>query len=111
MNRFVPGDVVLVDLGSIPSGHEQAGIRPGIFLYGEGGVSVLVPLSSNVTHLRFTATVHILPDATNKIDKPSIALVFQLRAVDSRRLLKRIGTLGAKDRRKLNSIMRSITNI
>ncbi|MDO8514020.1 MAG: type II toxin-antitoxin system PemK/MazF family toxin [bacterium] len=111
MTSVVPGDIVLVDLGTIPSGREQAGIRPGIFLYGEGGVSLIIPLSSNTARLRFNATLRILPDATNKLTKPSVALVFQLRALDSRRLLKCIGTLGAKDRRALNSLMRTVTLI
>src|SRR3989344_8822942 len=110
--NFTAGDIVLVDLGAISYGHEQDGIRPGIFMYGEGGVSIIIPLSTNTARLRFTATLRILPDATNMLSKPSVALVFQMRAVDSQRLLKRIGTLGTKDKRALNRLMlRTITTL
>ena len=109
--NFTAGDIVLVDLGAISYGHEQDGIRPGIFMYGEGGVSIIIPLSTNTARLRFTATLRILPDATNLLSRSSVALVFQMRAVDSKRLLKRIGALGAKDKRALNHLMRTITTI
>jgi mRNA interferase MazF len=106
-----PGDVVLVDLGPVPSGHEQAGIRPAIFVSEEGGVCLLVPLSSNAVRLYFKGTVRIDPNSRNKLAKASVALVFQLRAVDVRRVIKQIGSLSPKEKIAVNKIMRSLTHL
>lgn len=105
-----PGDVVLVDLGTI-RGHEQAGIRPAIFLHAEGNVSLLIPLSGNAKRLRFGSTVLIEPDDKNGLSRISVALVFQMRAVDRNRIIETIGSLSAKDKRAVNKIIRSITRL
>ena len=109
--KFVPGDVVLVDLGTNPHGREQSGVRPGIFVSAEGGVSILIPLSSNAARLQVKGTVDIRPSELNKLAKPSVALVFQLRAVDSGRLLHRIGLLSPSEKSAVNKILRSVTAI
>ena len=105
------GDVLLVDLGIATRGHEQAGTRPAIFLYAEGSVSLIIPLSSNTARLRFRGTVLITSDKTNGLAKPSVALIYQMRALDTHRILKRIGSLSAKDRRLMNKVIRSVTVI
>ena len=109
--KFKSGDVVLVDLGTNTGGHEQSGVRPGIFLSSEGGVSILIPLSSNAARLQFKGTVRISPSESNKLAKPSVALVFQLRAVDSCRLLHRIGSLSTAEKFAVNKVLHSIVSI
>ena len=109
--KFAPGDVVLVDLGTNPHGREQAGVRPGILVSEEGGVSILIPLSSNATRLQFKGTVRIAPNESNKLSKLSVALIFQLRAVDSGRLLHRIGFLLPSEKQAVNKILRSVASI
>jgi mRNA-degrading endonuclease toxin of MazEF toxin-antitoxin module len=101
------GDIVLVDLGDVPFGNEQGGTRPAIFVYTEGSVALLIPLSSNTKRLRFKATTLIEPDNSNRLDFSSVALVFQMRAVDHHRVLKRIGALSASHRKAVNTIIRS----
>jgi len=49
--KFKSGDVVLVDLGTNTEGREQSGVRPGVLVSEEGGVSILIPLSSNAARL------------------------------------------------------------
>ncbi|MEK9153838.1 MAG: type II toxin-antitoxin system PemK/MazF family toxin [Patescibacteria group bacterium] len=101
------GDVVLVDLGDMPFGNEQGGIRPAIFVYAEGNVALLVPLSSNTKRLRFKATALIESDDSNRLASPSVALIFQMRAVDHRRVLRRVGTLSISHKRAINKVLRS----
>src|SRR3989344_7457890 len=108
--KFIPGDVVLVDLGSV-HGHEQAGVRPAVFVSAEGGVSILIPLSSNAARLKFKGTVRVVPNDSNKLARISIALVFQLRAVDSRRIVHRIRSLSASEKREANKTPNSIASI
>jgi mRNA interferase MazF len=72
-------------------GHEQAGRRPGIVVQ-EPGVSLAlptiltIPLTTQVEALRFPGTVLIAPDTANGLRRDSVALVFQLTAVDRRRV-------------------------
>ncbi len=105
-----PGDVVRVDFGDI-AGHKQAGVRPAVFLHTEGRVSLVVPLSANLNRLRFPNTVAITPDKTNGLSLPSAALVFQMRAIDMRRMAERLGSLSPKDKRALNKVIRSVALI
>jgi mRNA interferase MazF len=45
--------------------------------------------------MRFPGTVLIQPDAQNGLTVPSVALVFQMRALDQRYCLYRLGALKA----------------
>ncbi len=74
------GEVWMV---SVPpsSGREQAGTRPAIVLqddtYGQNSPLVLIVLlTSQLSALRYPATVQIAPSAQNGLTVPSIALVF-----------------------------------
>jgi len=69
----------------IGPGHTQAGERPAIV--------VLVPFTSTQAAARFAGTLVVQPDGQNGLTTPSVALVFQLSAVDKRGCLKRLGVL------------------
>jgi mRNA-degrading endonuclease toxin of MazEF toxin-antitoxin module len=111
MKKFHRGTVVLVDLGTVPYGHEQAGLRPSVLLSVQNNIALVVPLTSNTAALRFSATFPISPDKTNGLTETSVALAFQLRAIDTQRVVKRIGVLNIKDIRSLNKIISTITQI
>lgn len=82
--------VVLPDLG----GHEQAGLRPAIVLADVGlPVVIVVPCTANMQALRFSLTTLIEPSKSNGLETKSVALAFHLRAIDRRRLTKKIGNL------------------
>lgn len=88
------------------SSREQGGRRPAIVIqdavYGQGSPLVLVvPLTSQLDALRFPATVQIAPAAGNGLRVPSVALVFQARALDRSRFVQRIGTVAAEDLRSV----------
>lgn len=81
------GDVVWVDFPT-GGGRTQAGRRPGIVfqtspLPGARLPTVLVaPLTTQQAALRFPGTALISPDTGNGLRQPSVALVFQLTAID-----------------------------
>ena len=81
------GDVVWVEFPT-GAGRAQAGRRPGIVfqtsaLSGAKLPTVLVvPLTTQQAALRFPGTVLISPETSNGLRQPSVALVFQLTAVD-----------------------------
>ncbi len=58
---------------------------------------LVVPLTSQLGALRFPATVEIAPAAANGLERASVAMVFQTRAVDRSRFVQRLGTLAAED--------------
>jgi mRNA interferase MazF len=94
MNR---GEVWRVHLPSGP-GRVQTGDRPAIILqeasFTTSLTTVLIaPFTSNLAAIRFAGTLLVQPNAQNGLSTPSVALVFQTRAVDKQWLLRRIGTL------------------
>jgi len=78
-------------------GHAQAGRRPAIIVQRTVALPtiLLVPLTSQQDALRFPGTVLIEPDEENGLRQPSVALVFQLTAVDKRFINDRIGSVSA----------------
>ncbi len=78
------GDIWLVDL-SDAKGHEQRGERPAAIVGGANGLVLVVPLTSNLGSARFSHTYLLSPDLHNGLDTESIALVFQIVALDRER--------------------------
>ena len=93
------GEVWQVSL-PFTSGREQAGSRPAIIiqdaLYGQASPLVLlVPLTSQLTVMRFPATVLIEPAAGTGLAVQSVAMVFQARSIDRSRLIRRLGSVSS----------------
>lgn len=83
-----PGDVVWVDLPSI-KGHAQSGRRPAIVVQNEAATMslptvLIVPLTTRQDALRFPGTVLIEHTPDNGLRRLSVALVFQMAALDKR---------------------------
>jgi mRNA interferase MazF len=94
-----------IDLPSA-NGWEQRGRRPADILQDEqyaGSLPVVlvVPLTSARAALRFAGTTLIKPTPTNGLSQPSVALVFQFRAIDRHRIKEKIGTISVHMRRAI----------
>ncbi len=93
-----PGDIFTVEIP--PSdGHEQAGSRPAIILQTAAvqdqlPTVLIVPLTSRLTAQGFPGTLLIKRNQQNGLATDSVALAFQLRAIDKRRLTRKIGHIG-----------------
>jgi mRNA interferase MazF len=79
-------------------GHEQAGRRPAILAQGAQATVrlptvLLIPMTTQQDALRFPGTVFVDADSTNGLSRASVALVFQLTAVDLRRVGTRLGRI------------------
>lgn len=95
------GDVWMVEL-PFSGGREQSGERPAIVIQDEGygrtsPLVLMVMLTSQLAAMRFPATVRVEPDAGNGLRVPSVAMVFQARALDRSRFRRRIGTVSNED--------------
>jgi mRNA interferase MazF len=92
------GDIHWVQLPAA-NGHEQGGRRPAVVLQDDqyaGGLPVVlvVPLTTSRAAMRFAGTILMRPTAENRLPQASVALVFQLRAIDRRRVQEQIGRVG-----------------
>ena len=82
------------------SGHAQAGDRPALVLQNDAYTAVLptvlvVPFTGSLAALRFAGTLQVDPDGSNGLTLPSVALAFQVRAVDRADCLARLGEADA----------------
>jgi mRNA interferase MazF len=95
------GDVIRVRLPS-RGGREQAGTRPAILMQHDDGPQrsptlVIVPLTSHLAASRFGHTVELAPSAQSGLRVRSMAMVFQITAVDRTNVLEQLGTLLQED--------------
>ena len=93
------GEVWRVSLPHVP-GHTQAGTRPAVIVQeGQSTASLptvlIVPFTGARAALRFPGTLAVQADGQNGLTVPSVALVFQLTAVDKTNFLQRLGVLDA----------------
>lgn len=93
------GDIVLVELPQAnTSGHEQEGPRPALIVHDDAtnnqlSVVMIVPMTSNLKAQSFSHTILVQPSSQNGLSMPSVLLIFQLRAIDKRRIKRTLGTL------------------
>lgn len=103
------GSIWIVDL-SDAKGHEQQGIRPAVIVGGANGLTIVVPLTSNMHSARFSHTHTISPTSGNGLDVDSVVLVFQISALDKYRFKKRIGAIGEPDRLAIAALIHDLVD-
>jgi len=107
------GDIYSVELPP-RGGHAQTGRRPAIILQtaeisAKIPTVLAVPLTSQQGATRFPATILITPDAENRLRAGSVALVFQLAAIDKRFVTTKIGKVSDKILREIIEHLNKIT--
>ncbi len=88
------GDILLLTLPESDK-REEKGTRPAIAVQADDDRSpmlMVIPVTSSLGALRFAFTVEIPPSELNGLTLTSVAMIFQLRAID-RRIVKKIGRL------------------
>lgn len=106
------GEIYWVELPDA-DGREQKGRRPAVIFqqdsYGSSLPTLLViPLSSTKAALRFPGTALIRATTDSGLKNDSVALVFQLRAIDRGRI---IGQLGKVHRGELSTISEELQKL
>lgn len=96
---MVCGEIWRVNL-AVPPGDTQGREADAVVVqdaaYGRGSPMVLVtPLTDEPTAIGFPGTVHVGAHDSDAFDKSSTAMVFQLRAIDRSRFLRKLGNLPA----------------
>ena len=109
------GEIYSVEIPS-SNGHEQAGTRPAIVIQAPQFENrlptvLIVPLTSRLTAQTFPGTLTIQPDAENNLTMTSVALVFQLRAIDKRRLKRKIGRISDALLAQVQQVMKELLQL
>lgn len=89
------GDIFLVSLPASDR-REEKGKRPAIAIQTDIALSpmlMVVPITSSLGAMRFPFTVKIEPSGKNGLTLTSVAMVFQMRAIDRKRIIRKIGKL------------------
>jgi len=102
------GEIWIIDIP--PKGaHEQKGVRPGFIIATTGtNMIITIPLTSNLHSINFPNTLKIKNSETNNLKKDSIALIFQMLALDRRRFIQKVGDI---EKEYLNQIDEIIKNM
>ncbi len=106
------GEVWRVRIPFAP-GHAQSGERPAIIVQEDAFIQslptvLIVPFTSSMGAARFDGTLVVSPDSQNGLTVPSVALIFQVRALDKRHCLQQQGTL---DPASMDQVIAIIANL
>lgn len=105
------GEIWIVKLPT-SDGHEQYGTRPAIVLADtDDDIAMVTPLTSNTQALKFPNTLEINHNTENGLDQKSIALIFQTRAINEKRLHNKIGKLKENKIQKIDNKLKNILQI
>jgi len=99
------GDVLLIRLPT-SDGREQSGTRPAVAVQTDvAGAPMLMiaPVTSNLNASRFPFSVQIEPSSENRLTQTSVVMIFQMRAIDKNRIVRKIGKLSAEDLEKIDA--------
>jgi mRNA interferase MazF len=99
------GDVLIIELPASEL-REQSGRRPAVAVQMEvtgDPMLVVAPITSNLAALRFAFSVRVEPSPENGLTVPSVVMVFQIRAVDKQRIVRKIGQMGSEDMTRIDA--------
>lgn len=107
------GDLYWVEF-SRGAGRAQAGRRSAVIVPVTEASRLLptvlmVPLTTQLDALRFPGTTLIEPDRGNNLRRPSVALAFQLAAIDRRFVASRLGQAAQATIRGIFSTLDELT--
>jgi mRNA interferase MazF len=99
------GDVLLVSLPATDS-REQSGRRPAVAVQADAAgepMLMIAPITSNLGALRFAFSARVEPSPENGLTTPSVVMVFQMRAIDQARIIRRIGRMSQADMARIDA--------
>jgi len=104
------GEIWLVDL-SDAKGHEQRGERPALIMGSANGLVVVVPFTTTLSTVRFSHTFSVNPTPQNGLDRESVALVFQIVALDRERFIHKMGSVAEQQWEAITALAKDLLNL
>lgn len=105
------GEIWLVDLPS-SDGREQSGLRPvTVLAETEVNIAIVLPFTSNLQALRFPHTFQLKPTKKNGLTALSVALIFQMRAIDKIRLKRKVGDLEDSSLKAIDHMIKKLLKL
>ena len=99
------GDVLLVQLPASDA-REQSGRRPAVAVQTDVAgepMLMIAPITSNLNARRFAFTVQVAPSQANGLSVPSVVMVFQMRAIDKARIMRKLGQMSASEMARIDA--------
>ena len=108
------GDVSLVDLNPVV-GTEQAGVRPALVIQIDRANvgsphTIIIPFTTRIKETILPSHVKI-PAGIGGLTEDSILLCEQIRVIDKRRLVRRIGNIKEENLRKVGAALKVILGL
>lgn len=87
------GEIWTIELPSTTAS-EQMGTRPSVIIAeADANISIIIPFTSNIQALKYSHTILVPNSPVNGLITDSVLLLFQIRAIDNKRILKKIGKM------------------
>jgi mRNA interferase MazF len=111
---FHRGDIVLCDLNPV-IGSEQSGIRPVVIIQIDRANAIsphtiIVPLTTKIRRAILDSHF-LLRQGTAGLDRDSVVLCEQVRAIDKRRVIRLIGNLNTNELAGIEKALRVIQGL
>ena len=108
------GDICLVDLNPV-AGAEQAGIRPALIIQVDRANAasphtVIIPFTTRIREVKLPSHVRI-PAGIGGLAEDSILLCEQIRVIDKRRLVHKMGSVEEEYLRKVGIAIKVILGL
>lgn len=94
-------------------GHEQKNERPVIVWrdFDHVKMAVVIPITSALERAKFAHTYRVSPSLKNGLDVESVALLFQIVAIDKGRLKKKLGELDVGDINSMAALLKDMLRV
>ena len=104
------GDIFWVEFPA-RGGRSQVGRRPALVVQKALTLPtvLLIPLTTQQDALRFSGTILIEPNPNNRLHKNSVALVFQMTAVDRNFIKEKLGTISSEKMDEIWAVFDELT--
>ena len=103
------GDIFLINLEPV-KGSEQGGVRPCLIIQNDYGnkfspLTIIAPITSKKFSKNYSTNVFISEDESG-LDKDSTILMNQIKSIDKRRLIKKLGSLDLFTMKKVDMTLK-----
>ena len=108
------GDVFLVDLNPV-TGTEQSGIRPALVIptdraNASSPHTIIAPFTTKIRDATLPSHVEFIP-GKGGLAEASVLLCEQIRVIDKKRLVRRVGTMGKQELAKVATALKVILGL